>query len=78
MPEGMRRLPPCSLGGTDLRFRVPRKVFTTALALMTTVHRFGRVISMSVGGALQGLLFFVSAHKLLLDMMCLFNVSFLY
>ncbi|KAG8954453.1 hypothetical protein FRC04_011780 [Tulasnella sp. 424] len=35
------------------------KVFTTALALMTTVHRFGRVISMSVGGALQGLLFFI-------------------
>ncbi|KAG8909953.1 hypothetical protein FRC00_009146 [Tulasnella sp. 408] len=35
------------------------KVFTTALALLTTVHRFGRVISMSVGGALQGLLFFL-------------------
>lgn len=35
------------------------KVATTALALLTTVHRFGRVISMSVGGALQGILFFL-------------------
>lgn len=36
------------------------KVLTTIAALALTVNRYGRVAGLSIGGLLQGLIFFVS------------------